>query len=296
MPASLAHALHANRVLDELHSSDDPHITDKTAFFWGAQGPDFLYTHRYLPWQSGESLAPYGEAIQAAAPALVLPAMLAYWQEEPDDSVLSYLYGFVCHFSLDSAAHPFVNACAARLHEVDPSQTAEVWHHEEESALDTILLRRECGKLPVEVSIKNLLPRDEAVQRKIADLYAWLLEQSFRRRDTEELCFEATCDARAAMAWMNDRTGLKRRLLRTLEGKGPHRYSCHLRPLSEEGDFDYANVQREPWAPQRSDSFFDIYDAAIEQAAARIRVLLRVENWPAFTGNLNFLGEKILPI
>lgn len=42
------------------------------AFIWGAQGPDFLFSHRYLPWQKGESLEPLGGRLHEEPPSRTL--------------------------------------------------------------------------------------------------------------------------------------------------------------------------------------------------------------------------------
>ena len=37
---------------------------NKNAILWGAQGPDFILSHRCLPGQSGESIKKYGAYLQ----------------------------------------------------------------------------------------------------------------------------------------------------------------------------------------------------------------------------------------
>ena len=43
MPACITHHLFAQDLLARLSEA-----VDQSAFFWGAQGPDFLFCHRYI--------------------------------------------------------------------------------------------------------------------------------------------------------------------------------------------------------------------------------------------------------
>ena len=60
------------------------------------------------------------------------------------DGDAAYLYGYLCHFALDSEAHPLVGAKLAR--------SPEVTHTETESSFDRLLLERE-GKDPLSADL-----------------------------------------------------------------------------------------------------------------------------------------------
>ena len=62
MPAGIVHALHGERLwkrLEKEHRVLKEHLV-KDAFEWGKQGPDFLFCHRFFPWQKGENLRELG--------------------------------------------------------------------------------------------------------------------------------------------------------------------------------------------------------------------------------------------
>ena len=159
MPAAISHYLLARRVLDD-PAFDKSRSFSQNAFLWGAQGPDFFFTHRFFPWQKGESLKEIGERLHQTPPSSIFDFAQEYENgERGNDVSLSYVLGFLCHYALDSTAHPFVNYSAEMLHELVKPSTVETCHHEVESNLDVVLLRYERAELPTDFSLKRAVPR-----------------------------------------------------------------------------------------------------------------------------------------
>ena len=103
MPAGIVHALHGERLwkrLEKEHRVLKEHLV-KDAFEWGKQGPDFLFCHRFFPWQKGENLRELGSRLHSEPPEKTLRALAHCWKQENDPAVRSYILGFLCHYSLD---------------------------------------------------------------------------------------------------------------------------------------------------------------------------------------------------
>lgn len=260
MPACLTHYHFAQNVREDL---PDKAALDLCAFAWGAQGPDFFFCHRYLPFWRGESLQPYGSRLHGELPSRVLGAMREYLQSHPDPVYRSYVWGFACHYALDSTAHPYINWLAAQLLKHRPWETPTTMHGEVEAALDAITLRYETGRLPSEVPLKTMFPKNDGVQRKIARLYRHVLFALYGEDIPEGLLVQAMDDAHALFSLVTDRTGLKRKVFARLEKGRPSAVSSHIVPLTEDEQIDYANVQNAPWGEEGSrQSFFELYGEA----------------------------------
>lgn len=272
MPACLAHNQFAHRVLEVLPETEQKAIRE-TAFDWGAQGPDFLFCHRYFPWMRGKSLKSYGNRIHASKPSLVFDGVRDFLKDHPDPAYRSYAYGLVCHYALDSLCHPYINALASTLLRQRPYETQGTLHGETEAALDAIILRRETGQLPTEVPLKRMFPKEEAVQRRIAKLYHDLIFRLFSEEAEEKELFRATCDAHFVFLCLTDRTTLKKKVFDAIEKGKPHLISSHLVPLTENPEIDYANIGNSPWEARgvsHKESFFELFDQAKELAKAMI--------------------------
>lgn len=270
MPACLTHNLFARDVLSRLNAP----VSDETSYLWGAQGPDFLFCHRYFQSFRDKSkavLKDYGSALHKTSPSKTLSAMRDFLRAHEDPSYRSYVLGFCCHYALDSTAHPYVNARAEVLAKERPEENASTMHGEIEASLDTIVLRWKTGKLPSEISLKHCFPKNEGVQRKIARLYREVLFSVYGKEVEEAALYQSTQDAHLLFAASTDRTGLKRSIFHLLELGRPHYIASHLVPITEDPEMDFANTAREPWVHQgeaHTEDFFQLYDQALDLAAA----------------------------
>lgn len=258
MPACLTHYLFAKAVLEVLPEKT---VTDLCAYSWGAQGPDFLFCHRYFPWMKGRSLKAYGNKLHETQPSATLTAMRDFLKRCDEPGYRSYVFGFLCHYSLDSTAHPYINALAERLLAERSYETKSTLHGEIEAALDAIVLRSETGKLPSEVSLGSMFPKNEAVQRRIARLYREVLFQAYGADIKEEELLRATKDAHFVFSCLTDRSGLKKKAFDLIESGKPHYVASHIVPLMEREDIDYANLQKEEWQGREEasqQSFFEL--------------------------------------
>ena len=138
MPACLTHYYFAQNVRENL---PDASSLDACAYAWGAPGPDFFFCHRFLPFWRGRSLQEYGGRLHDETPSNVLGAMREFLKAHPEPVYRSYVWGFVCHYSLDCTAHPYINWLAQELVRQRPWETPSTMHGEVEAALDAIVLR-----------------------------------------------------------------------------------------------------------------------------------------------------------
>lgn len=272
MPACLTHHQFFKDVLERLPQPD----ADLYAYAWGAQGPDFLFCHRYLQAAARKelrSLQEYGSALHKTQPSLTLSAMWEFLRRRDDAAYRSYVMGFLCHYALDSTAHPYVNARAHQLAEERPWETPSTMHCEIEAALDAIVLRWKTGALPSEVKLADCFPKNEGLQRKIACLYREVLFTIYGADVPEAELYQATKDARFIFAACTDRTGLKRLIFERLEKGRPRYVASHLVPITEDPDPDFANDSHSPWEWQgksSEQSFYELYEEALEFACRLI--------------------------
>lgn len=297
MPAAITHFFQAQKVLEQLKMQSEFASLNQDAFLWGAQGPDFLYCHRYLPWQRGDSLKEYATQLHIEKPSKTLGAMRDFYNEQSHgELVLSYIYGFLCHYCLDRVGHPFVNYGTQVLLEQQPDQNEEILHNEIESALDVILLRYEKGALPVDFNLKWTVPKNAEVQSEIADLYADVLHRLFGLSNGRAALLQSTEDCRLLFGLLNDRTTIKKSLIERFEKRnGKHSISCHIRGISEGDEYDYANILNADWQwPMNSErssneSFLTLYEHSVTESLELIKSFLKSDDLSKLTNDITFV-------
>jgi len=297
LPAAITHFFQAQKVLEQLKMQSEFASLNQDAFLWGAQGPDFLYCHRYLPWQRGDSLKEYATQLHIEKPSKTLGAMRDFYNEQSHgELVLSYIYGFLCHYCLDRVGHPFVNYGTQVLLEQQPDQNEEILHNEIESALDVILLRYEKGALPVDFNLKWTIPKNAEVQSEIVDLYADVLRQLFGLSNGRAALLQSTEDCRLLFGLLNDRTTIKKSIIERFEKRnGKHSISCHIRGISEGDEYDYANILNADWQwpmnseRSRNESFLTLYEYSVTESLELIKGFLKSEDLSKLTNDITFV-------
>lgn len=287
MPALITHYQFALRVFARLKQRGTP-VADRNAGLLGAQGPDLFFFHRILPWEPGTSYARQGVKMHKLSPAAIFEGFrevinLASGPER--ERILGYVEGFFCHYALDRTAHPFVLYWQQRLREEQPSYgtSDHTYHFRIESALDTLVLRRESGRLIQDFKLTGVLPpEEEEVSMAIGRLYHPLFARWFGIDAPSVHLAKAPADMRRVLRLLTDRRMLRQKLIvRPVEVvlRHGHFASSLMRPI-DASDWDYANEAHQPWHNPadpddvRTDSFYELYELAAAEAEDMILAFL----------------------
>jgi hypothetical protein len=230
-------------------------------------------------------------------PTGLFSAMREYAAAGNHDAIVqSYLYGFLCHYSLDRIGHPYIQYHTQALLEKYPEQNEAFLHNQIESVLDTIMLRYEKAQLPVEFNLKWTVPKNKEVQYKIADFYAFVLNRLYGLKDSGAALFQATEDCRRIFGLLNDRTTVKKALAERFEKRKKLRnLSCRFRPISEGDEYDYANILLSDWhwppdsRTVRNEDFFSLYDQSVQESLELIRDFSDADRFEKETNNQSFI-------
>ena len=133
MPAAVSHYLLAERVYAALLEYQPQLDIDRTAFLWGACGPDIFFLHRAMPYQKGRSLKDYGTKTHNMNADKMINYFIGYARSHQSDAAMSYALGFITHYAFDSTVHPFVIYFSDVMEELYPeklnSALSNTWRH-----------------------------------------------------------------------------------------------------------------------------------------------------------------------
>ncbi|RAP77377.1 zinc dependent phospholipase C family protein [Paenibacillus montanisoli] len=274
MPNVWTHLLFGQKCLQALgeqHLIESPHR--KTMFNMGCQGPDFLFYHRFLPWQKSRTLTRLGSEMHRlhCGPVLLdlldsLDNLTARTDKSAREDALVYTLGFVLHHVLDRVMHPYVFSRSGN----------RKWDHQRfEILMDTLIVQKLLGietwKTEVwrEINNKGELPASVVdAFEQIAAVHYPKLAPIIRR----EHWTAAMRDMIAAQRLFYDPTGLRR--IVTFGKIEPLVYKRELPGL------DVLNESRKPWLDPvdgqtlHHESVWDLWDKAMSEAIDIISAIL----------------------
>jgi len=261
MPGFLTHYLAGQAVQARLGDAVIIAPAHQQLFTLGAQGPDifFYYAPGFLRARSRN----VGSVIHEADFGPFFMHMARYTRQE---TLFAYLSGFLTHFAVDVAAHPFVNAHCAE--ENATSIQAAAHHRSYETALDVLMLARQTGQKPADICQWQLI-NAPAMQRQIAAIAFSKGVQAIYNRPLQPQ------DVYHAMGHMVRNTrllasagGRRKKIAAFIENAlvGAPILSAMVHPQTITDGRDYLRLEE-------ADNFPAIFDRAVAHAAELIRAL-----------------------
>lgn len=176
MPDFTTHYLFGNYVKEKIDEKSKYIINTHTQEFnWGLQGPDVLFYSKF--YRDTGKTARCGSALHRADPELLFSAMTKYLiesqSEESYSQLLSYYYGFICHYILDSTVHPYVYYW---LYEMD-DPTIKSRHILIENEIGCLMLKQMAQQSLDDFDLSEYYESDGDFVEPITNLFVFLIKK-----------------------------------------------------------------------------------------------------------------------
>lgn len=280
MPSFYCHYLSSENVLKNLESLSLKSILNcyRNVFALGAQGPDIFFYYELWPFKGSNSLEKLGGKLHYLKVGLFFQKSLEYISSldgEDRDILTAYMMGYICHYSLDSSAHPYVfYRSGFKVPKSEFRDRYNADHRRFETALDKLMLRRILNTKPSKLSPYKLIKTDEHSKKLIGKLYSWTLSEVYSLDASALEIASAVKSTEVILRLSIDRTGAKKLLLKLVEsmlGKPPLFSSAIHSSLVDEG-IDYLNLEKRPWSypwdvdSKNTSSFLDLFERSVSTA------------------------------
>ena len=170
MPAIYAHDTFGKLVSKQLPKEIQDIIkTYPSAFRIGLQGPDPLFYHR--PYASSDVKKEGSRMHRESCASFLQKTMHHVKKEGVNSKEFAYLLGFLCHFTLDSECHPYIDAY------IEPRNLGHLFL---ESEFEKYMMRKD-GIDPIHTDISNIIPTDMQTAKAMSVFYETLDETSAQK-------------------------------------------------------------------------------------------------------------------
>ncbi|WP_276957841.1 zinc dependent phospholipase C family protein [Faecalibaculum rodentium] len=291
MPNLITHALLAQEAAGRM-PADIQSLLESRAHLVGigSSGPDFLFFQGLNPvsfWKPARIRQYGGRFHHSHINEFYLSALESIRREKNPEIRLdmeAYVCGHLCHWALDSTAHPYIYARTG-----DGTTDSSTRHHTMESLIDAIMLKIKRDQTIREFHFPSIADTSREEKRAIARIYVPAIAQIFQDDIQPHLIADSLDDWHSMQKRFYDAGGGKKQTLKTMEkwlGK-ENLISGLVVPAQIEDNWDVMNLQHRRWTHPCdgtltfTDSFLDLYDKAVEKAVTAMSLFMDAVNDPA---------------
>jgi len=258
--------------------------SNRDLFNLGCQGPDFFLYNGVSPWKKDKGIQNYGGLIHTSPTSELFYIMTDYINnlenQELKKKYLSYLFGYICHHSLDSITHPFIFYYSGVKDNNDPTTNIYSHYHKKfEMYLDVFMAKelRKMGPLDFpmgEIFTLNKVDKDIVYtlnKETLKELYGIILEKS----DVDESLREAA----SLLKLFPDKKGTKFKFFSLFEKilKKPYIITKAIITKDIKDTEDYMNLEHHTWIhpcdlnEQRQESYPELFYRAVDETHIKIK-------------------------
>lgn len=278
MPNIITHCLFGKDVFKQLQSHELQRILQNNSkeFMIGCNGPDFFFFYKFFESQHA-SFRQLGSLVHAQKINQFYEVALKQIELTKDstlkEAMMAYVIGHLCHWALDSSAHPYIFYKTGNY-----TGMSESMHHRFESMLDAMMLKEKEGKTIVEFNFPSLSKTSEHNVEAISNIYIPVMKEVYHETITQQQIHDALSDWYHIQKLLRDTTGLKTKILNVYEKKKKHPwlYSGNVIPKTIDETYDVMNRQHQQWCypiddtKKSHESFLEIYHRATQLALQAI--------------------------
>lgn len=283
MPNIITHYLFAESVKNEIKNQKTLAAIKEypNEYIIGSNGPDFFFFYHFFSKKAFDvRFRNYGSILHSSHVndfyQLAIEAM--HKESDPDvqEAMRSYIAGHLCHWALDSTAHPYIFYRTG-----DCKGYSASMHHRFESMMDTMMLKKLLDTDIRKFHFPSLTRSGLISDRVITNVYKPIIKAVFNDEITQQDIRDALNDWEKLQRWLYDPKELKIKFIKQYEKikHQPWLFSGNVVPVRIDERYDILNENHSLWKypadPTREshESFMDLFEKACVLAGKCINVM-----------------------
>lgn len=287
MPAVVTHSFFADDVFEKMKASrlKDEISVRRNLFRLGSQGPDVFFYYKAAPWISYDGLEKLGNLAHDEKVSEFYSKSLEYLirlkRSKGFYDLGVYLAGYLCHYSLDRTAHPFIHYTSGI--DIDHSRISwkyHIYHRILESTIDYFSIMKK-GFEPRHYKCHELIQVHPFNIETVLEFYEYITPLVYGIRVDRKQSEELITGIFKVQKYLYDPSGIKYffyRLLEFLTGRTGGITSSMI-PKRLDNRLDYLNLDHKTWHHpcnidiESEESFWEIYERALIEAEKLMKIL-----------------------
>lgn len=252
MPNVITHGLMAHEVTQIIEDNTVSQSISKypRAFFFGSNGPDFLFYYRFLRHdEDAKKIRGIGNTLHDThVNDFYTAAKVVIGKLKGEDKAIatSYIAGHLCHWSLDSLAHPYVFHKTGLL-----EGETRYGHYRIEAMIDSLMLKRIKQVKYREHPSYKFVSLSKKERMVIARVYQEIVAEVLKDRIPVKKFYNAIVSMYRYNLLLFDKTGLKTKFFSLVDKKvlrDEWFISSHMVTPDLDLEHDILNLSKDPWS------------------------------------------------
>lgn len=285
MPSSVTHYYFAGDVYNSLDSSIKrrlkSNLNDMKTF---GQGPDPYFFYDFHLSKRAKKVFEINRAMQHSRINEHFTKLINYInQKEYYDNpmVLSYLYGQICHYALDTTAHPYIIYLSGGYNEKDKETYKYNGLHEKiEYFIDIYMINEREKVSPKKYKVYKEIFKLDNFNEELKDVIDTVVKDVYGYNGASDIYYKSIMDMKRFYYVFNyDRWGIKKIVYSIMDMICGNRMvkkkelSFNVKPNEH---LEYLNFDKKEWnhpcdkSEKYNESFFELYNKAIDKATVII--------------------------
>ena len=288
MPSSVTHSYFASDVYNKFKNKNKINLNYLKVF---GQGPDPYFFYDFHLSRKAKEVHKINTSMQHSLVNKHFVTLINYINKmnyNDNVMVMSYLYGQICHFALDSTIHPFTIYMSGRYDEKDKNTYKYNGMHEKmEYYTDIYLIYQRENIMPKKYKVYNEIFKFDEFNDELKDTIDKVVKEVYSYDNVSTIYYKCLKDMKKFYHVFNyDRFGVKKSVYSIMDAVCGDKIvkkkelSFHVNPNSH---LEYLNLDNNTWrhpctGEEFNYSFFDLYDMALVKAVKIINEIVKMLN------------------
>ena len=302
MPSSMTHTYFGLDVLNNLPMNCQKKINNKIEYFkLFCQGSDpFMFYHFLLGKKAKEKMIIQSKQHKTNTRDFFINTIKIIQEKDlmNNGEVMSYLYGYICHYYLDLNTHPFIYYKSGLCKKNEPTTYKYNGEHQKlEYNIDLYMIKKNESITPHKYKVYKHIFEIKPFSKELTEVINKSFENTYHYQNITTTYISCIHYMKIFFKYINyDPTGIKEKIYKNID-KITKPTTIKLEELSYHRNFEtnlsYLNLEHKPWTLPWDNtkiyttSFFDLYEKAKKES---INAITEVTNML----DSNELNEKKL--
>ncbi len=279
MPCSVTHTYFAKDVYDRLDKNIQKKINFKMLKTF-AQGPDVLFFYNITNLKKGKEIREFGKYVQKNKTQDFFINLIKYITDNKlhnNKEVMSFLYGFIMHYSLDKTIHPFIFYKTGIFHK-NKKETYKYngLHLDMETYIDCYMIYNNEKSIPKKFKLHNFFYNVDEFSNDVINTIDYVFNTTFEKDNIGAIYYKSIKHMKTfTRLFRYDPLGTKKVFYKYIDFISLKRF-LKKEPLSycvhHKRKIHYLNLEKKKWNHPKDEneiynySFIELYSIALKDA------------------------------